>query len=114
MKKIIILELLRGTGLGDSTLRAVFWFAIPAARRVPLTGATSAYRNASAAELLSLTTGEVLEEIIEVQLPPGTSTAAARGVLEVRYFRRETEIGNLPNVNQFYGSYWNGTTWTVA
>lgn len=114
MKKIIILELLRGTGLGDSTLRAVLWFAIPAARRVPVAGATSAWRNASAGELASLATGEVLEEVIELQLPPGTSAAAARGVLEARYSRRETDIGNLPNVNQFYGSYWNGTSWTVA
>lgn len=113
-KQIIVLETYRGTGQGDSEVRFVFWFSIPAARRVPIAGATSAFKTASAPELAALADGSVIEEVLQIQVPAGTTTAQVRTRLEARYAARAAEIAALPNVNQFYGTFWDGTSWTVG
>ena len=112
MKEIIILETYRGTGLGDTTLRHCFWFAVPLARRVAKPGATSAYKSATAPELAALQDGSVYEEVFEIQIPAGTTSNQIRTLLENRYDARQSELSALPNINQYYGTSFDGTTWS--
>jgi hypothetical protein len=113
-KQIIILETVRGTGLGDTEVRHVFWFAVPLARRVPIAGKVSAYRDATAGETTALQDGSVYEEQYSIQIPSGTNAAGVRSLLESRYAARQNELSALPNPNTYYGSYWDGSTWTTA
>lgn len=112
MREIIILETFPGTGLGDTTVRHAFWFAVPLARRVPKANATSVYRDASALELVALQDGSVYEESYSIQIPAGQTIAQIKTLLEGRYAARLTTLSALPNVNQFYGNSWDGTIWT--
>jgi hypothetical protein len=111
MDKIIVLEMWRGTGQGDTTLRHLFRFAVPLARRVPTTQ-TSVYRSATAEDNAKLADGSEIEEVYEIQIPAGRTAAQVRNLLEARYAARETELSNLPNPNQYYGTKWDGTSWT--
>lgn len=110
--QIVILENYRGTGLGDTDLRHLFWFPIPQARRVPIPGKVSVYRNATPEENAALADGSVIEEVYTVQIPSGTTANAVRALLINRYNSRGTELSNLPNVNQYYGNEYDGNAWS--
>src|SRR5262245_37316559 len=111
-KEIIILDVLRGPG-GDRSIRCALWFPIPLARRVPKPGATSIFRNALAAEITDLQTGAVIEEVYDFQVPGATTAAQIKTFLEAKWSARNTEISNLPDPNQFYGIFWDGTVWSA-
>lgn len=111
-KQIIILSVQRGTGLGDTTVDHVFWFAVPVARRVPKPGALSRYRDATAGDLAALADGSVIEEFYSMQAVPGATSGQIQNLLEVRYTARQAELAALPNPNQFYGRFWDGAAWS--
>ncbi|MDQ3259039.1 MAG: hypothetical protein M3R15_35110 [Acidobacteriota bacterium] len=111
-RQIIILETLRGTGQGDTSVRHVFWFAVPVARRVPKPLATSAFRDTTAAEIAALENGSVYEEVYDIQIPTGQTSAQIRVLLEGRYAIRQAELSALPNINAYYGTSWDGTVWS--
>lgn len=112
MRQIIILETLRGTGLGDTSVRHAFWFAIPVARRVPKPGAASAFRDALPLETAALQDGSVIEEVYDTQIPSGQTVAQIKATFEARYAARQSELTALPNINSYYGSSWDGTVWS--
>jgi len=109
MKKIIILDVKKGPG-GDTSVQYAFWFPIPLARRVPKAG-KSFYRDASAGELSALQDGSVIEEVNESQFT-GATVAQIKSFLQNKYAIRESAISALPNPNQYYGTSWDGTTWS--
>lgn len=111
MRKIILLELRPGTGLGDNQVSALFRFAVPHERRVPRAGAKSAYREASDAEHSELESGAVIEESVSLQVQPNCSRQELNATLEDMYRRRAAELAALPNINEYYGSSWNGEVW---
>ena len=110
-KQIIILETFRGTGLGDTTVHFVFWFPIAVARQVPNATFVSVYRGVTGPETTALQSGAVIEERYDIQAPPGTTAAQVKALLQARYTARSVEIAALPNVNQFYGTFWDGAVW---
>ena len=112
VKKIILLELRPGTGLGDNQVSACFRFAVPHERRVPRPGAGSAYRGSTAAELEDIASGAVIEETVSLQMQPDCSRQMLNETLESMYARRVAELAALPNINEFYGAAWNGEVWS--
>lgn len=111
MRKIILLELRPGTGLGDNQVSALFRFAVPHERRVPRAGGKSAYREALAGEHADIESGAVIEEVVSLQLQPNCSREMLNATLEDMYQRRAAELAALPNINEYYGSSWNGEVW---
>ena len=110
-KEIIILDVNRGPG-GDLDLRSIFWFPVVTGREVPRPAAASAYTGATAAEIALIQSGAVIEEVLEFQVPQGTTPAQVKAELESRYATRAANLAALPNPNQYYGIYWDGTNWS--
>lgn len=104
MKTIIILETNKGNG-GDRDVRYLFWFAVPAARRTPLSGHTSPFRDITPAELADIVSGAVIEELHSGQFPASYTAAQIKSSLESQYAVRQAALAALPNPNQFYGVY---------
>lgn len=111
-KQIIALETQKFTS-GDTLLRFAMWFPIALARQVPRPGAVSEWRDALAADNALLVSGAVLEETRTVVIPVGTGTPAVKGILIAMYNVRAAEIAALPNPNQFYGVFYDGTVWSA-
>ena len=112
MRQIIILETLRGTGQGDTSIRHALWFAVPVARRVSKPTAASAFRDALPLETAALQDGSVIEEVYEIQIPSGQTGAQIKATLEARYLASQAELTALPNINSYYGTSWDGTIWS--
>lgn len=115
-KQIIILEANRTPGAPGMDLRFVFWFAIPPARRIPLPvidpmPSVSAYRDATQAEIAALLDGSVLEEVYNTKLVR-TTASEVKTMLEAKYEDRKADLAASPSPTQFYGSSWDGTSWT--
>ncbi len=111
-KKIVILE--RVNAPSDLSFRYCFWADVPAARQSFYANATatSAFKNASAAELLSLQTGTVLETTAVAFYPAGTPIATIQADLIAKFNDFQDSVTNQ---NQYakYGSSYDGTLWTV-
>lgn len=112
-KEIIVLETTVDAN-GNQNIRFAFWFAVSAGKQVPRPGFSSAYRGASSAESASLQAGTVVEQIGSAQYPNGTATATIQADLQSRWTAANTTFQALTSPNQFYGAFWDGTTWTGA
>lgn len=113
-KQVIILETNPADG-GQNTIRAVFWFAVPVARRVPLPATTmSAWSGADAnTELIPIRDGSVLEEVKQLSFPQSFTTAQIKGALQASYTDRQTYLATLPPRLQYNGVFWDGATWSA-
>lgn len=111
VKKIIVLDAQPGPD-GSTLLRAVFWFDVPAARRVPIPQTISSYRDATPSEVSALQDGSVLEKVASFYVPAGATGAQVKGNLEARYASALAKISGLPNPNKYYGASWDGTVWS--
>jgi hypothetical protein len=109
-KQIIVLDTLPLPG-NISQVNVVFWFPVAAGREIALPGASSVFKNASAAENGEIAAGRVVEEQFQLQSPPGTSAALVKTQLQAAYANRKAIFDAKPNPNQFYGLAWDGTTW---
>ena len=107
-KEIIILEV-AATDVGDTQVRFVLWFYIPAANQVPKPGVRSLWRDASTQDNTNLQTGAVVEESRTIVFPLGMEVDAMKAYLVNVYNVRSTAISALPNPNTFYGSFYDGT-----
>jgi hypothetical protein len=112
-KQIIILTQSRDNGSSDRRIRFVFWIPVTQVnRRVPLPGASSAYTGATEPEIAEIQSGAVIELLLESNVPSGATANQVRTELEARYAAEAARIGALPNPMQFFGTTWDGTTWT--
>lgn len=106
-KRIIILEHSGGR------LRYALWAAVPAGREAfyARLGAVSAWTGASAPENAAIAAGQVAE-FTDVLGKDGNA-AALMAALEARWADYQAEITARNPWNR-YGSFWDGTSWTVA
>ena len=112
-KQIVIIETNTADG-GSNTVRAVFWFAVPVARRVPRPDITaSAYKDATAAEMTALQDGSVLEEVKLQGFPASQTGATIKATLVQQYTDRATYLATLPFKLQFYGVFYDGAVWSL-
>lgn len=118
-RQIIILETRKGVD-GVTNVSGANWFAIAAANaRVPRLGFISAAAGLTAAKAITpaeqtaLEDGSVREEAFTVQLAASTTNAQIQAELVRRYTDRAAAIATEPPTRQFYGSSWDGATWTA-
>lgn len=112
-KQIIILSRTQGPG-GDQDVTALFWFAVTASQQVAIPNVTTLWRGATQAELSALRAGTVVERIYRAQYPVGFTLAQIESALVTAYGDANTVFQALPNPNQFYGTSWDGATWTAS
>lgn len=113
-RKIIQLELLQP----PSDYKVVFWLDVPAARQFFYANpsAVSAVKNATADELAAIRSGAIVEEVIEVEAgsrPGGATEAQVAAALAARFNARQTRLNNSPVLAR-YGTFWDGSNWTVV
>jgi hypothetical protein len=112
--KIIILETKKGSG-NDLVVRYSFWLYPAAGREVPKDSTTkSVWRDATAGDNANLVSGVVVEEVRTTQLPLGFSTAQVGAALRDEYNARAVEFAAEISPNLYYGTTYDGTSWTVV
>lgn len=105
-KRVIVLD-----RNGDQFSYAL-WADVPAANQPAYRNpeAISAYKLASAAELLALRDGTVVEHVGLAAIPPGTGIAQIQNALENIWTDFQNTItAETPYVH--YGRTWNGSSW---
>lgn len=111
-KQIIILETNPEDG-GRNSIRAVYWFGVPLARRIVKPAATSGFAAISQAELDALKDGSVLEEVRSIELPASFTTAEIKAALQKDYADRLAYLGAQPNKLQYAGVFFDGAAWSA-
>lgn len=98
----------------DFSFRYVFWAAVPVARQTFYADATktSVVKDATAGETTALQNGSVVEQQNAGNYPAGTPIATIQTDLIARFNTYQTLITNT-NPWIYYGTSWNGTSWTV-
>lgn len=112
-KQIIFLERLNEPS--DMTFRYALWATVPAARvsAYANANATSAFKNASAPELAAIQAGQVVEKVDVLEAPAGTTRAQIQARLLTAFNAYQAQI-NAFNPTAFYGTFFDGSGWTVA
>lgn len=114
MQLIIVLE---RTSVNPTTIRYVLRATVPVARQPYYADATktSAYKDADPADVAALRAGEVLERVSEVAVG-GLTVAQIKTALEAAQAEFQARVNEdaLYNPYKWYGTSWNGTTWTTA
>lgn len=112
-KQIIVLQ----TGspwLGQLSITYALWATVPSNLQVMYaqgTGFTSAYVNATTAEIASLRSGATVEKVESTNVPVGTGVATIKNILQSAFTTYQNSITN-DNRFQFFGTFYDGTTWT--
>ena len=109
-KRVIVLE-----KQGPGQFRVAYWLAVPASRQpfYANPAATSQWKDASGAEVAQLQSGEV-REVVETYSSEGAPTLSlVQAAFEERWTNLQAET-TVYNPWLRYGSYWDGTTWTVG
>ena len=115
MKQIIVLT----TGqpwVGQNAISFVMWASVPTVRQqfyVQSSSWKSAYAGATATEILALQTGSFTETTQTINLPVGTPVATVKSVLINAFTIFQNSINNTTGY-QFYGTFNEGTVWTVG
>lgn len=112
-KKIIILD--RSYEGSDLALNYVFWIEPPSGHKSKYADpqATSAYTEATAQELAQLRNGSIVEVSGRLVLPNGTPDVPLQTKLISLYNEEQSKIGNAKKWSH-YGSFWDGTSWTMG
>lgn len=112
MRKIII------KGQKDFTsyveFECVFWLTTPAAQ-IPFranASLTSTAPGITAGELTSLQSGSVTELIKTISFQKGTAIGAIGSGIVAAYNQEQLVLNNAKDF-QYFGSSWDGTSWTV-
>jgi hypothetical protein len=110
--EIIILQISPGS-TGDTVFNYLYWIPISTAAAIPTTS-SSAWTGATVAENQAIQNGTILEEN-----RIGTAFASMTlGQIETNLVNgwntENTRISNLQNPMQYYGSIYDGTSWTLG
>ena len=119
-KRIIVLDRLldaethEGEGMPQQ-VRVVFWADVPTTRQPFYANATvlSAWKDASAADLTALQTGQVVERTETLRIPKSATMAHIQSALQRRWQDYQTQINTYNPWNR-YGTFWDGSTWIIG
>ena len=115
MKQIIVLT----TGqpwVGQNSISFIMWASVPTVRQqfyVQSPTWKSAYAGATTTEVLALQAGSFVETVQTINLPIGTPVATVKSVLIDAFTIYQNSINNTTGY-QFYGTFYDGTVWTVG
>lgn len=112
-KKIILLN--RSRSENEIELSYVFWLDVPEAQREIYAGrvSQSKYAGATAEENALLASGAVLEDFRVSAWAIGTTATTIRQSLVASYNAAQAALSAI-NRRQYYGAYWDGTSWQQA
>jgi len=112
-RKIIILD--RVDEPGDFNFRYVLWADVPSARQPfyadPLK--TSLVKDVTAGELSALRAGQIIETSGTSTNPASATQNSVKADLIARFTVFQAQV-NGNNPWKFYGTFWDGTTWTAG
>ena len=114
MDLIVILE---RTSMHPEVVQYVLRAAVPAARQSYYADPekTSAYRDASVADLTALRAGQYLEQVDSLSVSNDTpAVIKARLIDQQQAFQNAVTNDGLYNPWKWYGTRWDGATWTNA
>jgi hypothetical protein len=114
-KQIIVLD--QQTNETEVNYRIAFWFPITL-NPVPQSAGSAwvpsgSSAGASTAENQAIQAGTIKEEVRSFDFPVGTPVSAIEAVLQQAWAKRNAQIAGQ-GANQFYGSFFDGTTWGVS
>lgn len=94
--------------------KVVFWLTVPTAKQSYFANpnATSTVKDATTPEITALQNGSVVEEPKTVSYIANTNVNAIAADLVAKYNTEQTTF-NLIDKYQYYGSYYDGSAWTV-
>jgi hypothetical protein len=103
------------TPTDPNTYRVVFWADVPMARQTYYANAaaTSAWKDATAADNQALQNGSVVENTQTWRVTAGSTLAQIEAHLQTQWQAYQTYITNF-NPWIHYGSTWDGTTWIIT
>lgn len=113
MRKIIVQdEILESS---DLSINYVLWLSVPAGKEVIYANldAVSVVKDVTQGELDALKAGQVIEKKRKINLPKESTITSIKSALEEIYNSDQSLI-NSRNTYKYYGSFWDGTTWTLG
>ena len=112
-KKIIILE--KDPNPAEVKFQYLFWLDVPTERQAFYANSelTSSYQNVSSFELDDLRAGKVVEVIGDMVFPKNATFAEIKNNLIVKFNQEQIKVNEFNKWN-YYGTNWDGVTWTVA
>ena len=115
MKRIIILEKKLSSATQNS-FNYLFWADVPLTHQIKyIQPATfvSAYVDATTTELNALRTGTIAERVDILSFSPGESVPSIKATLVKRFNQFQSEV-NGDETWKFYGTFFDGTSWTMG
>jgi hypothetical protein len=113
-RKIIQLEMTQP----PADYKVVFWLDVPVARRFfyANASATTVVKDATVGELDAIRSGAILEQVLELEAGgrPGGPTESQVAEAVVAQFNARQSAFNASTVLARYGTYWDGSAWTVV
>lgn len=110
-RKIIILENRKAM---KPQIRACFWLDVPAEDQANFAlhqEGVSQFAGATQAELDAINSGLVAERVEVHSFENGTTVAQIKAALVSRYNDLQAKV-NANRLYDYYGAYWDGSTWT--
>ena len=111
-KRIIVLERTRDE---RPVFAVAFWADVPVARQsfYARVGAVSKWIGATAADNTAIATGQAVELVETISMPPGATTPQIQAALQDRWSAFQSEVTN-ENKWTRYGTTWDGTAWIAG
>jgi len=109
-KKIIILDV-SSPSPQELAIRYIFWIPTPFPVQRP--NALSLWNNASTSELDAIRNGNIIEEQFIRNFPSTLGVQAIKDHLTEHYRSRVIYFDSMPRPGQYYGIYFDGTTWSA-
>lgn len=122
-REIVVIDISTSSDGLSLDLQAVFWLVAAATHIRPLPTFVSQVPLASAvswgitpAELAALQAGTLIERTYDTgQMPKaGLTVGSVEANLQAAYAAAQTALTNAAPASKFIGSFWDGTTWTLA
>ena len=99
---------------GQLSVTFALWATVPSNLQVMYTQPTSwtsAYVNASTAEIASLRSGATTELVTTTNIPLGTGVPTIKTILQNAFTEFQSKVTNNTTW-QYLGTYFDGTSWT--
>jgi hypothetical protein len=113
MQYIVVLE---RTAINPPTIRYLLRANVPLARQPYYANAefVSAYLDTPQADLTALRAGQVVERVDSVNVGNSTAAEMQTALIEAQVAFQAAVNSQAANQWKYYGTSWDGTTWTVT
>ena len=115
VKRIIVLT--QNSNETEISYSGLFWIPITSGVRIQTSGsnwsASGGSAGASTAENTAIQNGSIAEVAWGYSFPVGTSVGTIEAFLQQAWANKNAEINGI-GPNQYYGSWWDGTTWSSS